>query len=108
MATVQVLGRGTYGPPVPQGPGVSRLWLYVKSTAAQKSLLIYNDGTVEEGLSFLNEVIEGDNVYKFILGGTDFRCEVGSFEYVSLAAAGYAFRTVVPRDTYSENYTDDY
>jgi hypothetical protein len=108
MATVQVIGRGTYGPQIPQGQGVSRLWLYKKSVPSQMSLLIYKDGTVEEGMSFLNWDIKSDDVYQFVLGGTDYRCEVGSFEYEALLAAGYSFRTVVPRDTYSEYYQDDY
>lgn len=31
MATVQLLGRGTYGPYTAYGPGVSPLWLYFLS-----------------------------------------------------------------------------
>ena len=108
MATVQLLGRGTYGPRVQTGAAVSPLWQFFLGPPAQNSVLIYDDGTVVEQQSFDNDVVKASNVYLFILGGTDFRCEVGSFEYNALTAAGYTWRTVTPRDTYSEDYEDVY
>jgi hypothetical protein len=108
VATVQLLGRGTYGPQVAYGPGVSPLWMYFLMPPQQNSILIYTDGSVTERATFTNEDIQADNVYVWIYGGTDFRCEVGSFEYDALTAAGYTWREVVPPNTYSENYQDAY
>lgn len=108
MATVQLLGRGTYGPDVPMGRGVSRLWMYFLAPPAQNSVLIYDDGSVVEGQGFQNSDIQADNVYMFILGGTRFRCETGSFEYNALTAAGYTWEEVPEYDTYTETYTSEY
>ena len=108
MATVQLLGRGTYGPDVAMGRGVSRLWMYFLSPPAQNSIIIYDDGSVVEGVGFENDQIKADNVYLFILGGTRFRCEVGSFEYDALTAAGYTWQEIPDVDTYTESYTSEY
>lgn len=108
MATVQLLGRGTYGPYTAYGPGVSPLWLYFLSPPVQNSVLIYDDGTVVEQATFPNNVIQDPSVHTYILGGTDYQTEVGSFEYNALTAAGYTWRDVVPPNTYSENYQDVY
>lgn len=108
MATVQLLGRGTYGPRVDPGPVVSPLWQFFLGPPAQNSVIIYNDGDVVERQTFENDEIKDEDVHTFILGGTDFRCEVGSFEYNSLDAAGYTWREVVPPNTYSSTYQDAY
>jgi hypothetical protein len=108
MATVQLLGRGTYGPRVDPGPGVSPLWSFFLGPPAQNSVMIYDDGTVVERQTFEDSDIKESDVYMFILGGTDFRCDVGSFEYTALTAAGYTWREVVPPDTYSSTYQDAY
>lgn len=108
MATVQLLGRGTYGPDVPRGRGVSPLWSYFLGPPAQNSVLIYDDGSVVEGPGFENDQVQADDVYLFIFGGTRFRCEVGSFEYEALTNAGYTWETITDYDTYSEDYTDQY
>ena len=108
MATVQLLGRGTYGPDVAMGRGVSRLWMYFLSPPAQNSIIIYDDGSVVEGPGFENDQIKGDNVYLFILGGTRFRCETGSFEYTALTNAGYTWQTITGYDEYGEDYDDQY
>lgn len=108
MATVQLLGRGTYGPDVPTGPGVSRLWMYFLAPPAQNSIIIYDDGEVVEGPGFENDQIQADNVYMFILGGTRFRCETGSFEYTALTNAGYTWQTITGYDEYGEDYDDQY
>ena len=108
MATVQLLGRGTYGPQVAYGPGVSPLWMYFNAPPAQNSVLIFNDGSVEERATFENDVIQGEDVHTFILGGTDYRTTVGSFEYDALTAAGYTWREVAAPDTYTSNYQDAY
>lgn len=106
MALVQLLGRGTYGPVAPYGPGVSRLWLYFLPPPAQNSIVIYDDGSVVEGVGFENDRIEASNVYMFILGGTNFTCEEGSFEYNALTAAGYTWRPANTLNAYYE--TDSY
>lgn len=108
MTTVQLLGRGTYGPRVDAGPGVSPLWQFFLGPPAQNSVIIYDDGTVVERQTFENSEIQDADVHTFILGGTDFRCDVGSFEYTSLDDAGYTWREVVPPNTYSSTYQDAY
>jgi hypothetical protein len=108
MATVQLLGRGTYGPRMMQGPGISPLWSFFLAPPAQNSVIVYDDGSVVERETFENREIKASDVYLFILGGTDFRCDVGSFEYTALTAAGYTWREVVPVDTYSSTYQDVY
>ena len=108
MAMVQLLGRGTYGPQVAYGPGISPLWLYFLSPPAQNSVLIYNDGSVVERSTFENRDIQDVDVHTFILGGTDYRTTVGSFEYDALTAAGYTWREVAAPDTYTSNYADSY
>lgn len=108
MPIVQLLGRGTYGPEVAIGHGVSPLWMYFKSPPAQNSVLIYTDGSVEERATFENSDILADDVYLFILGGTRFRCEVGSFEYNALTAAGYTWLDIAEPNSYTESYQDAY
>lgn len=108
MAVYQLLGRGTYGPSVVTGPGVSPLWQFFLSPPSQNSVLIYKDGSVYERAVFENREIQDDAVFIFILGGTDFRCTDTSFAYESLDAAGYTWRLVVDQDTYGANYADNY
>jgi hypothetical protein len=108
MAELQLLGRGTYGPDVPIGPGISRLWMYKKSVPKQNSVIIYDDGTVEERATFSNLDIAKPNVHTFIYGGTDYRCQSGSFEHDALLAAGYTFREIHPSGIYTEQYEDTY
>lgn len=104
----QLLGRGTYGPNQIVGPDVSPLWSFFLSPAAQNSVLIYNDGSVVERATFENDTIQDPDVYMFILGGTDFRCDIGSFEYQALTDAGYTWRTVYSGDVYPEDYDSQY
>ena len=104
----QLLGRGTYGPRVAVGPGISPLWQFFLSPPAQNSILIYNDGTVVEQETFQNKDIQADDVHTFILGGTDFRTDEGSFEYDALTAAGYEWRNVYTNDVYDESYDSPY
>ena len=109
MATQeQLLGRGTYGPRVQTGPGISPLWQFFLMPSAQNSILIYNDGTVEERAGFVNYEIKDPTVHTFIFGGTDFRTDVGSFEYEALTAAGYTWRTVYTDNVYDEHYDTPY
>ena len=108
MALVQLGARGTYGPFVPWGPGVSNLWSYMRMPPAQKSIIIYNDGSVVEGQGFELDDVKDPGVYLFILGGTRFRCQDDSFEYNALVAAGYDFTVVPERDTYTDDYQDVY
>lgn len=108
MPKAVVGGVGIYGPEVIYGPGVSPLWTYFKSAPAQNSLLIKTDGTVTEQAFFANEDVLSDTTHTFILGGTRFTCEVGSFEYNALQAAGYTLTTIPDADTYSDDYQDVY
>jgi len=93
---------------VAYGPGISPLWEYFQSPPAQNSVIIYVDGSVVERATFENDVIEDPSVQVFILGGTDYRTTVGSFEYDALTAAGYTWREVAERDTYTTTYQDVY
>ena len=104
----QLLGRGTYGPRVAVGPGVSPLWQFFLSPQAQNSILIYNDGSVIEQETFENSDIKDPDVHTFILGGTDFRTDEGSFEYTALSDAGYTWRNVYTNDVYDESYDSPY
>jgi hypothetical protein len=101
---VQLLGRGTYGPHTIQGRGISPLWSFILPPPAQNSVLIYNDGSVAERATFENDDVQADDVHTFILGGTDYRTDVGSFEYESLTAAGYTWRNVYTDNVYPETY----
>ena len=101
---VQLLGRGTYGPRTLQGPGISPLWSFILPPPAQNSVVIYNDGSVLERETFENNDIRGEDVHTFILGGTDYRTDVGTFEYDALTAAGYTWRNVYTDNVYSEDY----
>lgn len=104
----QLLGRGTYGPYVIQGRGISPLWSYFLPPPAQNSVIIYTDGSVVERATFENDDIEDSDVDTFILGGTDYRTDEGSFQYNSLTAAGYTWRNVYTNDVYDENYDSPY
>ena len=100
----QLLGRGTYGPRVQTGPGISPLWQFFLSPPAQNSILIYQDGSVVEQQTFVLSDITDPDVHTFIQGGTDFRTDEGSFEYDALTAAGYSWRDVYSNDVYPETY----
>ena len=104
----QLLGRGTYGPRVVTGPDVSPLWQFFLSPPAQNSIIIYNDGTVVEQQTFENDDIKDPDVHTYILGGTDFRTDEGSFDYNALTAAGYTWRNVYSNDVYAEDYDTQY
>lgn len=108
MAVLQLLGRGTYGPEVPMGEGAHRLWMYKKMPPKQNSVIVYDDGSVIERAVFGNDEITASNVHVFIYGGTDYRCESGSFAHASLLAAGYTFREIHPSGIYTEQYEDIY
>jgi hypothetical protein len=75
---------------------------------AQNSIIIYNNGVVVEQETFVNSDIEDPDVHTFILGGTDFRTDVGTFEYNALTAAGYTWRNVYSNDVYPEDYDSQY
>jgi hypothetical protein len=104
----QLLGRGTYGPRVQTGAGISPLWQFFLAPPAQNSILIYNDGTVVEQQTFVLSDIKDPDVHTYILGGTDFRTDVGSFDYDALTAAGYEWRTVYTDNVYDEHYDSPY
>lgn len=108
MAVYQLMGRGTYGPNVATGPGVSPLWQFFLSPQAQNSILVYADGTVVEQATFNIDDIANDQVFLYILGGTDFRCSDDSLAYQYLSDAGYTWRLVVDQDTYGAEYADVY
>ena len=104
----QLTGRATYGPRVEYGPGVSPLWQFFLMPPAQESILIYKNGTVVERQTFENEDIKDPSVHTYILGGTDYRTDEGSFEYNALTAAGFTWRDVYSGDTYADDYDTDY
>lgn len=108
MAVYQLEGRGTYGPRVQTGPGVSPLWQFFLMPPAQNSILIYNNGDVVEQATFENDDIKSPDVFLHILGGTDFRCTDTSLAYQYLSDAGYTWRLVVDQDTYGADYADAY
>lgn len=105
---VQLLGRGTYGPRTIQGQGISPLWSFILPPPAQNSVIIYTDGSVAERATFENDDIQNDDVHTFILGGTDYRTDVDSFEYESLTAAGYTWRNVYTDNVYPETYDSQF
>lgn len=104
----QLLGRGTYGPRTQTGPGISPLWSFILMPPAQNSVIIYDDGSVVERATFSLEDIEDPTVHTFILGGTDYRTDEGTFEYDALTAAGYTWRDVYSADVYDETYDSPY
>ena len=90
------------------GPGVSPLWFFFLPPPAQNSILIYENGDVVERATFENREIKDPDVRTFILGGTDYRTDEGSFEYDALTAAGYTWRDVYTGDVYADTYDTDY
>lgn len=104
----QLLGRGTYGPNVQVGAGVSPLWQFFLAPPAQNSILIYNNGNVVEQATFENSRIGDEDVHTYILGGTDYRTVEGSFEYEALTAAGYTWRDVYDDNVYPDTYDTQY
>jgi len=107
MTTVQLLGRGTYGPKVSVGPGISPLWMYRHTPPAQNTVVIYKDGRVEEMQSISLLTLNND-VALWIYGGTDYRTTVGSPDYNILTAAGYTWREVPAQEEYTAEYQDNY
>lgn len=105
---VQLLGRGTYGPRVATGAGISPLWQFFLPPPAQNSVIIYNNGDVVEQQTFENDTIKDPDVHTYILGGTDYRTDVGTFEYDALTAAGYSWRNVYTGDVYADDYDTQY
>jgi len=105
---VQLLGRSTSNPRTVTGYGISPLWQFFLPPPSQHSILIYNDGSVEERETFENDEIQADTVHTFIYGGTDYRTDVGSFAYNALTAAGYTWRNVYTGNVYAEDYDTQY
>lgn len=105
---VQLLGRTTTPPRTVSGRGISPLWDFFLPPSSQHSILIYNDGSVVEGEAFENDEIKDPDVHTYIYGGTDYRTDVGTFEYNALTAAGYTWRNVYTSDVYAETYDTQY
>jgi len=105
---VQLLGRGTYGPEMPTGRGVSPLWSFFLPPPSQNSVIVYTDGSVVERATFEQSDIADPDVHTFIYGGTDYRTDVGSFAYDALTAAGYTWRNVYTGNVYAEDYDTDF
>lgn len=102
---MKVLNRRLRGNPVPGG---SPLWRFFLPVPTQQSVLIYDNGDVWEKQTFSDREINDPSVYMFILGGTDFRCQEGSFEYEAMLAQGYEFERVFEVDEYRDEYTEEY
>ena len=107
---LQLLGRGTYGPErLPRMKGPNHLWNHVSMPPAQNSVIVYKDGTVEEGAYFPPWKQAGENVHLFIYGGANIHCdELDDFARDALIAAGYTCGVGVTMDVYMERYTDEY
>lgn len=105
----QVTGRPIRAIPPIIGTGVARLWKYAGEGSVQKSLIVYNDGSVIAGEEFTLEQIMDSTVFKYIRGGTDERCEGSGWLHDTLVAAGYPCQYSV-EDIYNgdDHYTDEY
>jgi len=104
----QLTGRTLVTNPVPTGnDAASRLFRRIGSVSSQKSIIVYLDGTVEEGVEFDIGKTQDPSVHTFILGGTDFRCEPSGWLHDTLIAAGYNCQFSV-EDIYTDTYTDEY
>lgn len=68
------------------------LWEYFRPVPAQNSILVWDDGTVEERQVPKNSETKKAEV--FIPGGHQFVTDEGSFAHSSLVAAGYEFEAV--------------
>lgn len=106
----QVTGRPIRAiPPILAATGPHRLWQYAGEGSVQKSLLVYNDGSVVAGEEFTLDQISAPTVYKYIRGGTDERCSGSGWLHDTLVAAGYPCQFSV-EDIYNgdDQYTDEY
>lgn len=101
MAKVRLLSQattgasqvGTYENPVPTyETATTWLWEYFRPVPAQLSILIWQDGRVEEIQTPMNSATKECEV--FIPGGHQFVTDEGSFAHSSLVAAGYEFEAV--------------
>ena len=93
QATSTAAQVGTYENPVPSyETSGTWLWEYFRPVPAQNSILISDDGTVEERQVPKNSETKKAKV--FIPGGHQFITDEGSFAHSSLVAAGYEFEAV--------------
>lgn len=65
--------------------------LYFCPTSIGHSLIVYDDGTVREGIGFTIWDTTRPGVAYFIQGGTQYLVEQGSWLYYTLLNAGYTF-----------------
>jgi hypothetical protein len=84
-----------------------RLWDYYTEPPAQQSIIVYKNGDVWEKAEFTTDEINDPDVYLFIQGGTDFRCEPSGWLHDTLVAQGYEC-TSITEDVYLDGYTDQY
>ena len=101
MAKVRLLSQatstqsqvGTYENPVPTyATSGTFLWEYFRPVPAQVSILVWDDGSVQEIQTPLNSQTKAAAV--FIPGGHQFVTDEGSFAHTSLVNAGYEFEAV--------------
>jgi len=102
---LKLLNRRLRNNPVPDG---SRLWKFFLPVPFQQSVIVYKNGDVWEKTSFTTDEISDSDVDTFIQGGTDFRCQDGSFVHGALVAQGYEFETVYEAGEYLPAYTEAY
>ena len=88
--------------------GGSPLWRFFLPPPTQQSIIIYKNGDVWERMTFSEDEIASPEVYQYIPGGHDYRCQVGSFEYDALVAQGYDFERVYEMHDYRDEYTEEY
>ena len=93
QATSSASQVGVYENPIPTYETCGTwLWEYFRPPPSQNSLLIWQDGSVQEVAVPLNKDTKACEV--FIPGGHQFVTDEGSFAHTSLVNAGYQFEAV--------------
>ena len=87
----QLQGRGlTQYVQRPLTKGPMHLWNHVKQPPVQNSIVVWKDGTCEEGIEFGPDVFGSPDLHVVIGGGHDYRCDdLDEFTRTALMNAGY-------------------
>lgn len=94
---------------LPSAAGDTDPWtLYFAPTSIGHSLIVYDDGRVQEGIGFTIWDTKRPGVAYWIQGGTQYLVEQGSWLYDTLLAAGYTFDCSGSSDEYSADYQSAY
>lgn len=108
MARKRLTLRGWYELPPAPSPDGSIIWKVFPTPPVEKSILIYQDGTVVEGANFDTRTTQSAEVRKYLVGGCIYEFDEDSFEYVALSEAGYHFVDVYADDEYAPDYDTRY